>query len=362
MEFFIGGLPRSIEGNVTALKPQTLEEAITITQRLMEQVIKHNYAQEANDHKQKFDDRRNTTDNNNYPKNRNNNNYQDNRNNNNRNHDHHQQNKRQETFRTYAATNGYTRNRLFCERCTLHHIGPCTAKCQTCNKIGLVLSSCFVFLVPSVGFISWLPVKRDLCADDSGGFFLIGSLLVSMGFWFPGGVVSGLVGFCISATITSGLLLAVVDNAGLVGAFIGIGIGSGAVEERFGGSCGGSSDSGSVGTRSVVWGGSCAVGVGRRSVGCCGGYGVKGNSVFGKMVSKTKYGLFEVLIVSKWNSKSTIKEFACSLKQVMEMVVVPSLMIALKQYWNFWYHFLPTGCALLVVPFFLEIDFVYGSV
>nr|GEW35373.1 putative reverse transcriptase domain-containing protein [Tanacetum cinerariifolium] len=37
MEVFIGGLPRSIEGNVTALKPQTLKEAITITQRLMDQ-------------------------------------------------------------------------------------------------------------------------------------------------------------------------------------------------------------------------------------------------------------------------------------------------------------------------------------
>ncbi|GJR56679.1 reverse transcriptase domain-containing protein, partial [Tanacetum coccineum] len=37
MEVFIGGLPRSIEGNVTALKPQTLEEAITISQRLMDQ-------------------------------------------------------------------------------------------------------------------------------------------------------------------------------------------------------------------------------------------------------------------------------------------------------------------------------------
>ncbi|GKE42870.1 reverse transcriptase domain-containing protein [Tanacetum coccineum] len=30
MEVFIGGLPRSIEGNVTAFKPQTLEEAINI--------------------------------------------------------------------------------------------------------------------------------------------------------------------------------------------------------------------------------------------------------------------------------------------------------------------------------------------
>nr|GEX65887.1 reverse transcriptase domain-containing protein [Tanacetum cinerariifolium] len=40
MEVFIDGLPRNIKGNVTASKPQTLEEAITITQRLMDQVIK----------------------------------------------------------------------------------------------------------------------------------------------------------------------------------------------------------------------------------------------------------------------------------------------------------------------------------
>nr|GEZ11513.1 reverse transcriptase domain-containing protein [Tanacetum cinerariifolium] len=37
MEAFIEGLPRSIEGNVTASKPQTLEEAINIAQRLMDQ-------------------------------------------------------------------------------------------------------------------------------------------------------------------------------------------------------------------------------------------------------------------------------------------------------------------------------------
>nr|GEV43713.1 reverse transcriptase domain-containing protein [Tanacetum cinerariifolium] len=35
---FIGGLPRSIEGNVTASKPQTLKEAINIAQRLMYQI------------------------------------------------------------------------------------------------------------------------------------------------------------------------------------------------------------------------------------------------------------------------------------------------------------------------------------
>ncbi|GKE02212.1 reverse transcriptase domain-containing protein [Tanacetum coccineum] len=130
LEAFIGGLPRSIKGNVTASKPQTLEEAIN---------------------KQKFDDERNTTENNNYPNdcndnnhsnNRNNNNYQDNCNNNNCNNDHHQQqNRRQETFRTYAA-NGYTGNSPLCERCTLHHIEPCTVKCQTCNRVGHLTRNC----------------------------------------------------------------------------------------------------------------------------------------------------------------------------------------------------------------------------
>ncbi|GKD94559.1 hypothetical protein Tco_1374396 [Tanacetum coccineum] len=55
MEVFINGLPRSIEGNVTALKPQTLEEAINIAQRLMDQIIKYDSMQEANDHKRKLD-------------------------------------------------------------------------------------------------------------------------------------------------------------------------------------------------------------------------------------------------------------------------------------------------------------------
>ncbi|GJY56290.1 reverse transcriptase domain-containing protein [Tanacetum coccineum] len=35
MEIFISGLPKSIEGNVTASKPQTLEKATNITHRLM---------------------------------------------------------------------------------------------------------------------------------------------------------------------------------------------------------------------------------------------------------------------------------------------------------------------------------------
>ncbi|GJX62546.1 putative reverse transcriptase domain-containing protein [Tanacetum coccineum] len=92
MEVFIGGLPRSIEGNVTASKPQTLEEAITITQRLMDQ------------------------------------------------------NRRQETVRAYASTptenSRYTGNLPLCKRCTLHHIGPCTVKFQTCSKVGHQTRNC----------------------------------------------------------------------------------------------------------------------------------------------------------------------------------------------------------------------------
>ncbi|GJZ71823.1 hypothetical protein Tco_0635674 [Tanacetum coccineum] len=70
----------------------TLEEAVNIAQRLMDQVLKYNSVQGTNDNKRKFDDRRTFTNNNNYH-------------NNNRNNDHHQQqNRRQETFRAYAAT------------------------------------------------------------------------------------------------------------------------------------------------------------------------------------------------------------------------------------------------------------------
>nr|GEY58130.1 putative reverse transcriptase domain-containing protein [Tanacetum cinerariifolium] len=106
-----------IEGTVTASKPQTLEEAINIAQRLMDQIIKSGSMQGTNDHKYKFDDRRSSNNNNNNYPNNCVNNYQNNHNNNsNRNNDHRQQqNKRPETIRSYAATptknSGYTRNR-----------------------------------------------------------------------------------------------------------------------------------------------------------------------------------------------------------------------------------------------------------
>ncbi|GJX60390.1 putative reverse transcriptase domain-containing protein [Tanacetum coccineum] len=144
MEVFIGGLLRSIKGNVTASKPQTLEEAINIAQRLMDQVTKHTPVQISSDHKQKFNDRR-TFNNNNY-RNSNKNNYRNTNTNNRYNNHQPQQNKRQEAIRAYAATpaenSRYARNLPLCRRCVLHHTGPCTVKCNTCNKVGHLTKNC----------------------------------------------------------------------------------------------------------------------------------------------------------------------------------------------------------------------------
>ncbi|GJT38232.1 putative reverse transcriptase domain-containing protein [Tanacetum coccineum] len=110
----------------------TLEEVANIAQRLMDLVLKHGSVQGTNDPKRKFNDRRNATSNNC------NNDY------------HQQQNRRQESVRTYAAISTknkkYTKNKRYegnlpwCTRCTLHHTGICTVKCQTCNKVVLMLS------------------------------------------------------------------------------------------------------------------------------------------------------------------------------------------------------------------------------
>ncbi|GJR93673.1 putative reverse transcriptase domain-containing protein [Tanacetum coccineum] len=99
LEAFIGGLPRSIEGNVTASRPQTLEEAINMAQRLTDQVTKHTPVQVSSDHKRKFDDRR-TFNNNIYR----NNNYCNTNTNNCYNNHQPQQTRRQEAIRAYAAT------------------------------------------------------------------------------------------------------------------------------------------------------------------------------------------------------------------------------------------------------------------
>nr|GEX72690.1 reverse transcriptase domain-containing protein [Tanacetum cinerariifolium] len=151
MEVFIGGLPRSIEGNVTASKPQTLEEAINIAQRLMDQVTKHNLIQGTNDHKRKFEDKRNISSNNNYL-----NNYQ-NISNNHTNDFRQQQNKRPETFRSYAATptenRGYTGNRPLY---TTYNIEMADGNLISTNT---VIQGCTLTLLNQPFEIDLMPIK-----------------------------------------------------------------------------------------------------------------------------------------------------------------------------------------------------------
>ncbi|GJT99083.1 reverse transcriptase domain-containing protein [Tanacetum coccineum] len=133
MEVFIMGLPRSIERNVTASKPQTLEQAINIAQRLIDQVTKHTPVQVSSDHKRKFDDRR-TFNNNNYR----------NINTNNRYNNHQpQQNRRQETFRSYVVTptennscGHLTKNCRNKGPATGSNLLPVTDICHACGEKG----------------------------------------------------------------------------------------------------------------------------------------------------------------------------------------------------------------------------------
>ncbi|PWA90937.1 reverse transcriptase domain-containing protein [Artemisia annua] len=109
IEAFIRGFPQNIEGNVTASRRQTLEEAINITLRLMDQF--HDG--------RAFGNSRNTVSNNRtnpYPQ------------------------PRQDNAKAYAAIpnerSGYAGNAPLCKKCNWHHTGPCSIKCTTCNKLG----------------------------------------------------------------------------------------------------------------------------------------------------------------------------------------------------------------------------------
>ncbi|GJU02610.1 putative reverse transcriptase domain-containing protein [Tanacetum coccineum] len=155
MEVFIGGLPRSIEGNVTSSKPQTLEEAIIITQWLMDQVTKHNSMQGTNDHKRKFNDRRTFNNNNNC-----NNNY------------HQQQNRWQETFRAYAATptkDGANKSFISISLAFMLNIPPITLdttydiEMANGNLVGTntVIPGCTLTLLNQPFEIDLMPIKLD---------------------------------------------------------------------------------------------------------------------------------------------------------------------------------------------------------
>ncbi|GJU84593.1 putative reverse transcriptase domain-containing protein [Tanacetum coccineum] len=109
----------------------------------MDQVTKHTPVQVSSDNKRKFNDRRTFNNNNNFHSN---NNYRNTNTNNRYNNHQLQQNRRQEAVRAYAVTpsgnNRYAGDIPLCKRCNLLHTGPCTGKCNICNKVGHLTKNC----------------------------------------------------------------------------------------------------------------------------------------------------------------------------------------------------------------------------
>ncbi|GJX97811.1 putative reverse transcriptase domain-containing protein [Tanacetum coccineum] len=119
---YLSGLPDNIYGNVKAAKPKTLDETIELANDLMDQKLR-TYAERQSDNKRRADDSSRN------------------------NHGHQQQPfKRQNVAKVYNMGTGerkpYGGSLPKCNKCHLHHNGPCTQRCHKCNKIGHFARDC----------------------------------------------------------------------------------------------------------------------------------------------------------------------------------------------------------------------------
>ncbi|GJT35360.1 putative reverse transcriptase domain-containing protein [Tanacetum coccineum] len=128
VERYIGGLPDNIQGNVIAAEPTRLQDAVQVANNLMDQKLK-GYAVRNAENKRRLEV-----------------NQRDNRG---------QQPpfKRpnvggQKVARAYTAGNNerrpYNEPLPLCNKCKLHHEGPCTVRCGKCNKVGHLTRDCKV--------------------------------------------------------------------------------------------------------------------------------------------------------------------------------------------------------------------------
>ncbi|GKD67441.1 reverse transcriptase domain-containing protein [Tanacetum coccineum] len=118
VERYVDGLPDMIHGSIVVSKPKTVQEATEMATELMDKKIS-TLAERQAENKRKLD---------------NNNQAQQ------------QSPKRQNVAQAYAAGTGerkeYAGTLPLCNRCKLHHNGPCTVKCGNCKKIGHMTRDC----------------------------------------------------------------------------------------------------------------------------------------------------------------------------------------------------------------------------
>ncbi|GJZ26928.1 putative reverse transcriptase domain-containing protein [Tanacetum coccineum] len=126
VEKFIGGLPDNIQGNVITAEPTRLQDAVRIANNLMDQKLK-GYAVKNAENKRRLEVNQR---------------------------DKHGQQppfKRpnvggQNMARAYKAGNNerkpYNGPLPLCNKCKLHHEGPCTVRCGKCNKVGHLTRIC----------------------------------------------------------------------------------------------------------------------------------------------------------------------------------------------------------------------------
>ncbi|GKB18406.1 putative reverse transcriptase domain-containing protein [Tanacetum coccineum] len=132
IERYVGGLLDNIQGNVMSVEPTRLQDAIQLANSLMDQKLK-SYAIRSAKNKRK------------------------------------------------AYTAGGNKGRVYvgphslCNKCKLHHVGPCTVKCRSCGKIGHLTRDCKPVVPATVN--QWAPVNhgnKPVIPEARGKAYAIG--------------------------------------------------------------------------------------------------------------------------------------------------------------------------------------------
>ncbi|GJU76112.1 putative reverse transcriptase domain-containing protein [Tanacetum coccineum] len=126
VEKFIGGLLDNIQGNVIAAEPTRLQDAVWIANNLMDQKLK-GYAMKNAENKRKFDNSKKVNRGQQPPFKR-------------------QNVGGHNVARAYTAGNNerrvYNGPLPLCNKCKLHHEGPCIVRCGKCKKVGHLTMDC----------------------------------------------------------------------------------------------------------------------------------------------------------------------------------------------------------------------------